>query len=925
MFLFNLLILVLTLHVSSSISDESCSYTDMNISSCSNQTCRLSSLDLLTIPPDLTHNMEVDIQLCSQHSELRTEMKLRDLSAVHLAGEGGEVQCIGEASGITFIRVHSVWLENIKLRGCGVESSNGEAVTTAGIFIIASAEVMLDELTVTDSPGVGIAMRNVSHSDISDCTFTNKNDSVPMKSGLHITVSEDDTSHTINGCVFIGVEGVGGYPTGDRWTDDPPMAFTGAGLRLSLLDHATNNSMLVKGCLFAGNSALDGGAMHITVEDSSEGNSVNIERSEFTGNCAGSGGGAIAVGFLSSCLELETPPTNNKINIVNCNFTRNSAFMGGAVHLFSSEALPSCVAIDNEVVLDDCMWEKNMAHFGAAIDARSIKPQHSVVSYMNLLSITLRDSEFENHGVGDGSQTLPLVVLKDCKFTRNTVVHQFHDEHLRSYGAGAVRVEEFRLSIRSELQFSQSTGSALYLDSATVEFAANSQSCFENNVGYRGGAISITGHKSAIHLQGNASILFRENRAGSTGGAISQPSSDTCFITSDYREDIAMATKAELVFEENTAVRHGQSLFVGSLEPCNLSTRDLKQFLDSIATFTFIRNGTETAANDEVSTLGRIIISDKPHLQEQQPIPGKEVCLGVHMLDDTNTTVAGVFLVSVRSSNNEVSIASAYIGNGRITFFGPPGTTVEVRVVPIHRQSMEFRFETTLSDCPPGFYYDNSTHACACSANSRDSSKRYVGIRTCQLQEFRATLLHSIWAGYDTITEPGSGGTGSDESGKEFKTAYCPRGFCRRYNQTENDFLLPGSVSGYNLTAYVCRNNRKGILCARCKEGHSVFYPTYYTCEREKQCELGWLYYIISQILPATILFSVVIAFDISLTGRGEGEISTISSSHRWGEGGRGRQTHYPSASQSSKHYASIIEMCELVVKMTLTYNYAHF
>ena len=487
--------------------DGDCRNDSINISSCSYQTCRLSSLDLLTIPPDLIHNMEVDIQLCSQHSELRTKMELRDLSAVHLAGEGGEVQCIGETSGITFIRVQSVWLENIKLRGCGVESSNGEAVTTAGIFIIASAEVMMDVLTVTDSPGVGVAMRNVSHSDISDCTFTNKRDSVPMKSGLHITVSEDDTSHTINGCNFTGVEGVGGYPTGHRWTDDTPMAFTGAGLRLSLLDHATNNSMLVKGCLFAGNSALDGGAMHITVEDSSEGNSVNIERSEFTGNCAGRGGGAIAVGFMSSSSRLETPPTNNKINIANCNFTHNFALMGGAVHLFSSETLPSCVAIDNEVVLDDCTWEENMAHFGAAIDARSIKPRYSFVRYISLFSITLRDSEFEENEVySKGQQTSTL-----------------------THGQGTIRTEMTKLHIEGHLLLKSCTGSALYLESATIEFTPDSNSSFLHNKGYNGGAIALIGQGSVIVVNEGSFIRFLHNRAYSMGGAIFQENSKDCF------------------------------------------------------------------------------------------------------------------------------------------------------------------------------------------------------------------------------------------------------------------------------------------------------------------------------------------------------------------------------------------------------------
>ena len=798
--------------------DGDCRNDSINISSCSNQTCRLSSLDLLTIPPDLTHNMEVDIQLCSAHSELRTEMELRDVSAVHLAGEGGEVQCIGEASGITFIRVHSVWLENIKLRGCGVESINGETLTTAGIFIIASAEVMLDGLTVTDFPGVGVAMRNVSHSDISDCTFMNKNDSVPMKSGLHITVSEDDTSHTINGCVFTGVEGVGGYPTCHRWTDDPPMAFTGAGLRLSLLDHATNNSMLVKGCLFAGNSALDGGAMHITVEDSSEGNSVNIERSEFTGNCAGRGGGAIVAGFVSSSSRLETPPTNNKINIINCNFTRNSALMGGAVHLSSFEAPPPCVAMGNEVILDDCTWEENMAHFGAAIDARSIKPQHSVVSYMNLVSITLRDSEFEENGVysiGEkGQQTSTL-----------------------THGQGTIRTEMTKLRIERNLLLKECTGSALYLESTIIEFTPDSNSSFLRNRGYNGGAIALIGQGSAIVVHEGSFIRFLHNRAYSIGGAIFQERSKNCFAVK--RGD----KPGVLEFVNNTADdKMGHSIFVHSLQECTNEAMNYHDVIELIAKLLFART-------HDISTQVRdIIVVDHLLL-----VPGQEVNLNLSIIDETGMALPQGFFKLTNKNPTDISVKTRFTSEGRmtITLFGSPGSEAMIAVSPLHQQSIEAVFNVTLSNCPPG-YYLNCTH-CECSADSENHTYRYIGITSCTPQ-FRARLLHGHWAGYVNDSHTGMA---------KFKTAFCPRGFCMDTEKTTKDLLLPSKPT--DMSTFGCKDNRTGILCGQCVANHSAFFPRF-DCKPDRHCNVGWLYYILSQILPVTFVFSVVVAFDVSLT-----------------------------------------------------------
>ena len=797
--------------------DGDCRNDSIHISSCSNQTCRLSSLDLLTIPPDLTHNMEVDIQLCSQHSELRTGMKLRDLSAVHLAGEGGEVQCIGEASGITFIRVHSVWLENIKLRGCGVESSNGETVTTAGIFIIASAGVILDGLTVTDSPGVGVAMRNVSHSDISDCTFTNKNDSVPMKSGLHITVSEDDTSHTINGCIFTGVERVGEYTTGHRWTDDPPMAFTGAGLRLSLLDHATNNSMLVKGCRFTGNSALDGGAMHITVEHSSEGNSMNIERSEFTGNRAGRGGGAIAVGFVSSSSRLETPPVNNnKINIINCNFTHNFALMGGAVHLSSSEALPSCVAIDNEVVLDDCTWEEKMAHFGAAIDTRSIKPQHSVVRYMSLFSITLRDNEFEKnevYSIGEkGQQTSTL-----------------------THGQGTIRTEMTKLCIEGHLLLNKCTGSALYLESTTIEFTPDSNSSFLRNKGYNGGAIALIGQGSVIVVNEGSFIRFCYNRAYSMGGAIFQESSKNCFAVK--RGD----KPGVFEFVNNTADdKMGHSIFVHSLQECTNEAMDCHKVIESI-----VKLFANVTRKCDISTQGRdIIVVDHLLL-----VPGQEVNLTLSINDETCMALPQGFFKLTNKNPTDISVKTGFSSEGRmtITLFGSPGSEAMIAVSPLHQQSIEAVFNVSLSDCPPGYYLNRTCDCCECSAYSQNNTNRYIGIISCTSQ-FRAQLLHGYWAGYVN---------------DDFKTSYCPKGFCMKTNKTTKDFLLPSTST--DMLNFGCRPNRMGVLCGQCVENHSASFPRF-DCKPDRHCNVGWLYYILSQILPVTLVFSVVVAFDVSLT-----------------------------------------------------------
>ena len=58
------------------------------------------------------------------------------------------------------------------------------------------------------------------------------------------------------------------------------------------------------------------------------------------------------------------------------------------------------------------------------------------------------------------------------------------------------------------------------------------------------------------------------------------------------------------------------------------------------------------------------------------------------------------------------------------------------------------------------------------------------------------------------------------------------------------------------------------MLCARCKNNSSVFYHTQsrFNCITNRYCNLGILIFVFSEIIPATVLFLVLIFFDIQLT-----------------------------------------------------------
>ena len=136
--------------------------------------------------------------------------------------------------------------------------------------------------------------------------------------------------------------------------------------------------------------------------------------------------------------------------------------------------------------------------------------------------------------------------------------------------------------------------------------------------------------------------------------------------------------------------------------------------------------------------------------------------------------------------------------------------------------------------CPPGF----SGNPCKCQA------VLYNGIYKCNSN--RAYILDGYWVG---ICRDGS-----------ICTGHCPLGFCK-YNHTE----LP--ETSQELEEFICGQERRGVLCGECQPSYSVNYHSYtYRCSENTLCDVGWLFYIISELLPLTIVFIFVMTLNISFT-----------------------------------------------------------
>ena len=97
-------------------------------------------------------------------------------------------------------------------------------------------------------------------------------------------------------------------------------------------------------------------------------------------------------------------------------------------------------------------------------------------------------------------------------------------------------------------------------------------------------------------------------------------------------------------------------------------------------------------------------------------------------------------------------------------------------------------------------------------------------------------------------------------------TATCPFKFCSYNGSTVRPAIrLPRNPS--TLDESICGPKRTGILCGKCAQGYTAYYHSpYYSCSEERLCNWGWLFYILSEIMPVSLLFMLVLIFNISFT-----------------------------------------------------------
>lgn len=252
-----------------------------------------------------------------------------------------------------------------------------------------------------------------------------------------------------------------------------------------------------------------------------------------------------------------------------------------------------------------------------------------------------------------------------------------------------------------------------------------------------------------------------------------------------------------------TANSYGQSIFATSLIPCQPrdgDTGDLPTVFRWPGVFEYEQNASDIIATEGglFNISGAIIEEDKEKI----------------LIDDTFSCVA----------SDVIQLQGEEGQNGT-----PLLQTVTARQASIP-------IEIVLAACPPAFSRSENNE-CVCDADS------FIGLGLCD-QSLHVQIRSGFWAGY-TVTEAGT---------SKFTTAACPLGFCNKNNAgVQEDITLPRNHSLLDKT--ICGPKRTGILCGKCAPRYTTHYHSPdYQCKEAKLCNVGWLFYILSERLPTTLL-----------------------------------------------------------------------
>lgn len=821
-----------------------------------NTNCLSGCSSCITLDHACNNLIEEGTEIILSSGIVNSDIVVHDVSNLALLGDNAEVRC-STGVGIKFVNVKNFLLSGLTIENCGT-IQNGANVAHQGIpfsflsavSIFNSMDVTIEDAEFIANLGTGLTIYDTSGNvSITNVAFLDNRVPINNKTysgggGLYIkftrynayenckdSLCNSNNAYTITNCSFLGntasLSSQGRILYLSRKGPVINVLGGGGGLQIVLEGKPQHNVFLITDSLFWNNRAEFGGGISIIVGDESSHNHFGIFGISLEDNIAQEGGGGIDFGFYTSkALE-----GMNSFHLEQICFSRNRAKFGGGVQHFSARSSPYSSNTDSNVRFTNCIWNDNSAIVGAAV--------------------ALYPEVWQK--VTSGYLSTPLFI--NCDFKNNSITSSKDPLHTRGgvFFTGALSVK-----FSGNILFLNNQGSAMHVSAAEIHVLNNTVMEFNSNRASRGAAITLMGDSYVI-AHNNSHLLFENNKALDKGGAIFYYSINSLDYLNSYKcffryVDLVPVNEwnAMFTFINNTANVYGHSIYASTLQPCARSdiTNETTEVINVTDVFHHWSPFYFTPSESQKHTISTdpnniSISSDKNH----SCFPGQKYHLPIKIYDELNQEME--YLLTVSYSNSFTTANVTYMEDTQlITLKGRVNSTVSVSLnTSSNNHVVGQQFTVHLTECPPGYYWTNGS--CECIASSQ---QKVLGIFACNQTLGQAYMRVGFWAGCST--------------NGQLVTSVCPLRFCM-YNHTTNSlFLLPLRCS--ELEESICGPAmRKGRLCGECMSEYSVFYHSdRFKCGKCSHSDWyrGVLKYVAAELLPLTILFCLIILFDVSLT-----------------------------------------------------------
>ena len=813
----------------------------------------------------------IEIYISTHMLNLTSRTVFSDHHSLAIVGnESTAIICNSTNAGIVFENLTTLELSNLKFISCGTRVPLGQRLRSyiSAVTLLKCKRVVIRSVAVYKSNGVGLMILKHQGDNITAVSSIFEENNVTSDSergggGVYVgSFDMQGTDHLLikfNKCIFRHNKAHTRHYR-DIFTDtvgrDIEGYGRGGGLFLAFEQESisTNITTTITDCKFIGNIAFIGSGLSIKIgEVYQQTLDIFISNTSFESNGCSSDkrGVGLGGGLHLSFNSYNRSRISSNITMQNVNFTKNCAQHGGGTFIYSHKQDSDKAS---SLLFDECIFSNNYAFTGSAIDTSP--------------NIFKR--------LSTGYTIIPT--FKNCKFLGNHVyvnTKSYDNGIQRNAGIGTLYASLCDVNFEGFSLFKDNKGAAIYVVNGNAYFH-NSSARFEGNTGVEGGALALIGVSSFV-VGSNNTYEFLNNSALHRGGAVfvqlighhDFSLSRSCFI--QYKDEkqgfgplLASTWDVNITFSMNHAKR-GQSIYATSIFPCQIinNASSHNQYSDYVRvdistaferwgiSFDDERDIAKHIATDggklELHTSGMNESSDESTLML---FPGHYRYHGVKVFDDMNTSVAEPLRTTISKVNDRGSLkldetSSSFVLE-QVKLLGKPGSKALLSLQTVSSRQSYITLAVELHECPPGFSI-RAEESCVCDASS------YAGITGCN--DTNSYLLAGLWAGMV-----------QDESMPNvsvFVTSPCPLGYCY---VPSNSAKTPLPQSRNDLKEFICGgSNRTGVVCGRCKENYSVyFHSADKQCREEHLCHIGWLFYVLSELIPVTFVFVTVLVLNIS-------------------------------------------------------------